>query len=473
MERLMSTGRIAGEVGLATRRVVYGSPTPAELAAELTAMSEVDRAHLVMLVECGLVPREAAARLLECIQELRATSFAAVRDRPMPRGVFMAYEGFLIERLGAEVGGLLHTARSRNDLKATVFAMLARRRTTELIAEAARVQAVLLSKARAHRDVVMPIHTHYQAAMPTTYGHYLLGVAHAVARDLEAMRTAMEPLRNCPLGANAVAGTDLPIASERTAALLGFERGPGHATDAVASRDSALRVLNAACCLTITLSRLATDLQLWSTAEYGFVEFPDRCVGASSAMPQKRNAFLLEHLKAKAGGVIGAWTATASTMKSAPFTNSIEVGTEAVANLWPGLDRTAEALWLSQVVVSGARPNPQRMRSHAEDSFVTATALANVLVRKGVPFRTAHHEVGSAVTAAIAANSTKLNLTDLDLETALWQQTHGGGPGEFDHAHRLALATWRRVVRDISNERSAATWGARELDDAVRRVMTA
>lgn len=470
----MSTGRIAGEVGLVTRRVVYGTPTPVELAAELTATSEVDRAHVVMLTECGLVGREKAARLLDCLDELRATGFAALQGRPMPRGAFMMYEGYLIERLGVNVGGVLHTARSRNDLKATVFAMLARQRIAELVAEASRAQAVLLGKARAHRDVVMAIHTHYQAAMPTTYGHYLLGVAHALARDIEAMRAAAEPLRSCPLGANAVAGTDLPITPDRTAALLGFDRGPVHATDAVASRDSALRVLNAACCLAITLSRLATDLQFWSTAEFGFLGFPDRLVGASSAMPQKRNAFLLEHLKAKAGGVIGAWTATASTMKSTPFTNSIEVGTEAVANLWPGLDRTAEALWLTQVVVSGARPDPLRMRSHAEAGFVTATALANRLVRTGVPFRAAHHDVGSAVTAAIMANSTKPAIAgaDQDLDAVVREQARGGGPGEFDRAHRLVHAGWRRLVREIGNERSAAARAERDLDEAVRQVLT-
>lgn len=239
----------------------------------------------------------------------------------------------------------------------------------------------MLGRARTYARVLMPAYTHLQAAMPISYGYYMLGIAIAVSREIDALRTAAAGLAECPLGASAVAGTDLPIDPARTAALLGFSSTTRHAMDAVASRDVPLRLLGGAVGLAVVLSRLAADLQLWSTAEFGFIEFPDRLVGGSSAMPQKRNAFLLEHIKAKPGHAVGAWTAAVAMMTAAPFSNSIEVGTEAMAAIWPGLHAARQSVLLSQVIVGGAKPVPDRMLERAEQGFIVATALANRLVR--------------------------------------------------------------------------------------------
>ena len=453
-DRPVGTGRLVDEVGLRTRRVIYGDLTPADIEAELPYLVRVDRAHLVMLAECGLVPADAAVALLRCIDELAVDSFRPLLGRPVPRGLYLMYEGYLIERLGPDIGGVLQSGRSRNDLKATITALRARDRTLEFAEQGVRLEAALLSRARAYRSVVMPIYTHFQAAMPITYGYYLLGVALAVGRDLDALRTAAAGLQVCPLGAGAAAGTDLPIDPARTAALLGFAAPTRHALDAVASRDVLLRVLSAAAGLAVTLSRLATDLQLWSTSEFGFIRFPDRLVGGSSAMPQKRNAFITEHVKAKPGLALGSWTAAAAAMAATPFTNSIEVGTEAVASVWPGLRAAEESVLLCQALVSGARPVPDRMAGTAEAGFTVATSLANRLVRHGVPFRTAHRLVGEAVRKAIAAGSTDLakfgppgwldQLDDPALDPADLVQTHvyGGGPGAFEQPCRQAGAAW-------------------------------
>jgi argininosuccinate lyase len=316
----------------------------------------------------------------------------------------------------------------------------------------------------------MPAYTHFQAAMPISYGYYLLGVAAAAGREIDALVAASRGLTECPLGASAVAGTDLPIKAARTAQLLGFSGTTRHALDAVASRDVPLRLLASAAGLAVVLSRLGTDLQLWSTAEFGFIEFPDRLVGGSSAMPQKRNAFLLEHVKAKPGHAVGAWAAAAAMMTSAPFTNSIEVGTEAMAAIWPGLDAVRQSVLLTQVLVSGGRPVPARMRERAEESFTGATSLANRLVRQGMPFRTAHHMVGEAVRRAVEAGSTQLadfgppgwldgiELSGLELADLVDAHRYGGGPGAFADAfsgaltrwseHRRWLAQWRRQDRE-------------------------
>jgi argininosuccinate lyase len=478
---MSGTGRLTATIGPRTRRIVYGVPDPAEIRDELGQISTVDLAHVVMLAEQELLPADVAARLLERITELRATGFAELYDVPAPRGLYLAYENLLSAELGSEVGGKLHTGRSRNDIKATTTALRMRAQVTGLAAELLRLQAVLLNRARAYRHTVMPVYTHFQPAMPVTYGYYLTGIALAVGRDVLGLRQVLAGLDRCPLGAGAVAGTDLPIDPARTAVLLGFAGPPVHATDTVASRDGVLRALAAAATAGVTLSRLGTDLQLWSTQEFGFLIFPDRLVGSSSAMPQKRNAFLLEHLKAAAGGAIGAWTAAAATMKSAPFTNSIEVGTEAVGGAGGALAAVRDAVQLAQVLVSGARPNAERMLQRTHEGFVTATAIANRLVRQGVPFRTAHHAVGAAVRAAVEAGETTLPMiADPDglgpavevtlppIGELIAEQDRGGGPGEFDAAHAAALAELAAHADWFRGRDAATRAAARSLDDAVR-----
>jgi argininosuccinate lyase len=472
-------GRIQGELGLRTRRVVYGELTPGAIDAELPLMIQVDQAHLVMLAEQRLIAWETAGRLLRCLADL-ATDPRPLHHRPAPRGIYLMYEGYLIERLGAEVGGVLQSGRSRNDLKATLTYLRTRQWLLDFAEQATRLEAVLLSRSRAYQQVVMPVYTHFQAAMPVSYGYYLLGVARGVGRELDALAAAADRLRSCPLGAAAVAGTDLPINPDRTARLLGFERPTSHALDAVASRDVLLRLLAAAASLTVTLSRLATDLQLWSTVEFGFIEFPDRLVGGSSAMPQKRNAFLLEHLKAAPGEAVGAWTAAASTMAGTPFTNTIEVGTEATDRIWPGLRAADRAVLLAQVLVSGARPVPERMAQRAVAGYTTATTLANRLVRHGVPFRTAHRLVGEAVRAAVAAGSTDLtrfgppgwldrvDLGETDLGGQVRALAYGGGPGAAAEPLRRAGQAWAGHRRWHQDWRAALTGAEAALAEAVR-----
>jgi argininosuccinate lyase len=469
-----STGRIAATVAPRTRRIVYGCPTPAQVVEELRAITLIDEAHLVMLAGRGLIGVAEAAALLRHIGRLRRDGFGALVTVDTPRGLYLAYEEHLIATLGADIGGRLHTGRSRNDLKATITAMRTRAELHGLVAELVRLQAVLLGRARAHRDLVMPVHTHFQAALPVTYGYYLTGVALALGRDITAVRRCADELRRCPMGAGAAAGSALPIDPTRVAALLGFDEPAPHALDAVAGRDVPLRALAAAAGAALTLSRLAADLQLWSTAEFGFVTFPDRLVGGSSAMPQKRNAFLLEHLKAKAGTVIGAFTTAATITRGTPYTNSIEVGTEAVAATWPGLAAALDGVQLAQSLVLGARPAAVRMLAAAEEGFVGATALANRLVQDGMPFRAAHHLVGDAVRRAVDRGATRLSTVDLpdaltgvdhSMATLVADQRHGGGPGDFDGGFAVAYD-------DLA---AHAGWcaEARRRQRAARRALTA
>lgn len=465
---MSGTGRLEQTVGRRIQHIVYDPPS----SDELRYLTTIDRAHIVMLVRRRLLDAADAAALLRHIARLRTADFAPLLGMPTPRGLYLAYEDHLIAALGPEVGGRLHTGRSRNDLKATITALRLRDRLAELDVAVARLRAVLLARARAHHDVLMPLYTHHQAALPATYGYYLVGVVLALGREATALRQAAETLDRCPLGAGAAAGSELPIDPGLTAALLGFTRPARHALDTVASRDGALRALAAAAGVALTVSRLATDLQLWSTAEFGFVVFPDRLVGGSSAMPQKRNAFLLEHLRAKAGTAVGAWTAAASMTRATPFTNAIEVGTEAVAEVYRGLDAVLDGVMLAQLLVAGARPVPDRMAARAGDGFVAATALANRLVQAGVSFRTAHREIGVAVRRAVARGATGLadedlppglRGTELALPALTARQRYGGGPGDFPD---LYAAAYQELLDDRDRRRSTRE----RWDHAERRL---
>jgi argininosuccinate lyase len=354
-----------------------------------------------------------------------------------------------------------------------------------LVTATLRLQAVLLGGARRHAGTVMPGYTHYQPAVPTTYGHHLGGVARALDRDLAALGTATAGLDTCPLGAGVGHGTAQPIDPARTAALLGFERPAPHALDAVASRDVVLRLLSAAAVLGVTASRLAADLLLWTTAEFAFLELPDELVGSSSAMPQKRNPFLLEHVKGRSARAAGAFVAAATAMHATPFANSVAVGTEGCAGVVEALDATADSVTLLRLVVAGAKPRPGAMLARAVAGQTTATALAERLVaEEGLSFREAHHLVGglladaedttrrSSRTPAVRQERRKalaeLDPPDLVVRAARFGGGPGGPPALDDLRHRRAAIAaemadrnrrWRRADLDLAAAVAALSGG--------------
>jgi argininosuccinate lyase len=438
------TGRIEQALTPTARRIVFDPQVEDSFEAEIRATVRTDRAHLVMLAEAGIIDTCHARALLKFIKAVEATGFEELRGRPAPRGLYLLYESYLSEKLGAQIGGALHTGRSRNDLNATVLRLRLRAPFVSLLKELLLLQAIVLSRASRYSGVVMPAYTHFQPALPLSYGHYLAGVATALQRDISALFDAVKDIQTCPLGAGAGGGNTLPVDSARTAALLGFDHAAANSLDAVASRDPVLRLLASATLLGVTLSRLATDLLTWLSQEYGFLELPDRLVGSSSMMPQKRNPYLLEIVQGRAAVPLGGFvTAVAATQKT-PFTNSISAGTEGVRPVWPALRNITEAATLARLVLAGARPRPEAMYRRAVDGLTTATEMANQLVlRSGMDFRAAHHSVGEAIRHAISENEPTLagiagrlarrgldvSLEDLDPAAVVGRANYGGGPG--------------------------------------------
>lgn len=487
------TGRLTEGLTPRTARIVFGETADADIERDLPFITAVDEAHLIMLAERELIHRSQAVALLREIGALRANGFASLRGRQAPRGVYTLYEGHLIATLGPDVGGVLHTGRSRNDLKATVHQLQLREPVARLVTGLLRLQGVLLGRARAHKATVMPAYSQFQPALPATYGYYLLGIATSLDRDIAGVLQACAGLRECPLGAASGAGTDVPLDPARTAGLLGFTEPVHHAGYSIASRDAMVRLMSAGVLTGLTLSRLATDLQLWSTQEFGLIRFPDRLVGASSAMPQKRNPFLLEHIKGGAGALIGALTSMLANIKNTPFGNSVEVSTEGTAPVWAAMKRLDDVVQLAMCVVAGACPSEEAMARSADRGFTVATTLANKLVARGVPFRVAHRVIGRMITeltgrgagglldvddGELGASLQRILRTegvrvevaigpaDLDPGTAAAAMEFGGGPGpeSFRSAHERLTAAWRGHIGT-----SRAWWASVKAADQERR----
>ncbi|MFI9650652.1 argininosuccinate lyase [Streptomyces sp. NPDC052040] len=481
-----NSGRLRTAASPEIRRMLLERPEPPRPAwkAELDRISHVDLAHVVMLTERGITSRETASALLSAISELREKDYEPLEDRPTPRGLYLAYEGHLIETLGEETGGVLQTGRSRNDLGATCLQLALREPFRRLSAELSGLGAVLTDRARRYREVLMPAYTHFQAAVPITYGHYLLGLAHALERDAEALDQAGRTLDRCPLGAGSIGGTTIPIDPDRTAELLGFGDPVRNSVDAIATRDTALRLLSAAAVLGVTLDRAALDLLMWSSAEFGLVTIPDGLVGSSSMMPQKRNAFVLEHVQGKSAAALGGFMAAATAMRGTPFTNSIAVGTEAMSHVMPALHATIDAVRILRLAHEGAEPVPEAMAARATEGLTDATATAEWLVRRGVPFRRAHHQVGEAALAVVEGRADTLWSAlaaqgnapagppqEVRPET-VWQAAEfGGGPGlpSFERSIEPIAARW------LEHDRRLTGWTThwQDADERLRDAVSA
>jgi argininosuccinate lyase len=476
MNVMIDTGRLRESLDPRARVLLFDDIEERAIREEIVYYAQIDRAHLVMLAERQILRRDHVQRLLAAIDDLVARDYAPRRGRAAPRGAYLVYEHWLIETLGESIGGAAHIGRSRNDLTATVVRLRLRPVYRRLAGDLLHLIATLTRRAEQHAALTMPVYTHAQAALPITFGHYLAGVALALVRDLRGLEDAVRDLDCCPLGAGAAGGTTVPIDCERTARLLGFTDAVLHSVDAVASRDFVLRLLAAASVLGITLSRLAMDLQLWSTAEFGEVAFPDRLVGSSSMMPQKRNAFLLEHIKARSASPLGGLTASAMAMHGTPFSNSIAVGTEAVKHLWAALDDLDDAVILSRLVIAGAQPQPERMRRRTIDGCTSATELANQLVvEAGLSFRQAHHRVGEAVRLAIERGEEAVGVMLPDPAEVASRAAFGGGPAPSSLDRILAelrrqSSVAHRALRDRSQRwRTASRALAAAVDDLLMK----
>jgi len=320
-------------------------------------------------------------------------------------------EARLVEIIGG-AGRKLHTGRSRNDQVATDLRLWLRDAVDQLSLRLKQVQQVMLDLAEREKGTVLPGYTHLQRAQPILFAHWCLAYFEMWARDRERLQEIRARVNVMPLGSAALAGTSLPIDRETVACELGFANVSRNSIDAVSDRDFCVEFAGACSLIMVHLSRLAEEIILYTTAEFGFFELSDAVATGSSLMPQKKNPDSMELVRGKAGRVFGDLMALLATIKGLPLAYNKDLQEDKEA-IFDAFDTTAGSLEVTAIVLHNLTVNQEAMRAAASKGMLNATELADYLVRKGIPFREAHEIVGKAVMKAIAAGG---ELTDLSLE---------------------------------------------------------
>ncbi|MDA4845813.1 argininosuccinate lyase [Hoeflea poritis] len=397
---------------------------PDAIMEEINASIDFDRklyaqdiagslAHADMLADTGIISADDRDKIVDglntILSEIEAGTFEFSRRL---EDIHMNIEARLAELIGA-AAGRLHTARSRNDQVALDFRLWVSAQLENTETALTRLIGVLLERAEEHADTVMPGFTHLQTAQPVTFGHHCMAYVEMFGRDRSRVRDALTRLDECPLGAAALAGTGFAINRQQTAEALGFSAPTRNSIDTVSDRDFALEFLGLAAICGTHLSRLAEEIVIWSTPQFGFVRLSDAFSTGSSIMPQKKNPDAAELVRAKTGRINGALIALLTVMKGLPLAYSKDMQ-EDKEQVFDAAETLELALAAMTGMVGDMQISAQAMKAAAGAGYSTATDLADWLVREaGLPFRDAHHVTGKAVALA---EEKGCGLADLPLE---------------------------------------------------------
>jgi len=419
-------------------------------------------AHARMLAQQGIISvadADAIERgLSEIYREIREGRFDFdVADED----VHMAIERALTERIGP-AGARLHTARSRNDQVATDTRMYAKEAAGALAGRLTGLRETLVRRAEELLGVVMPGYTHLQRAQPVLVSHHLLAYAWMFTRDVTRLRHAWESADVLPLGSAALAGTTFDIDRQYVADRLGFGEVSANSLDAVSDRDFVLDLVYACTVSMVHLSRLAEELILWSTEEFGFISLDDSYATGSSIMPQKKNPDFAELIRGKIGRVAGDLVALLTVLKALPlaYNKDMQEDKEAV---FDAVDTLSDCALVMDGMVATLRVREDRMGEAAQGGFMAATDLADYLVTQGVPFRKAHEVVGSLVLQCEKDGRTLQDLTVDDLQAA----------SEYFGADALEAVDISKVVERRSSEGGTGSAAVRRQIDKLRDVLAA
>jgi argininosuccinate lyase len=416
-------------------------------------------AHARMLAHVGIITDDECTRIIGGLEDIQADiergDFAwsvALED------IHMNVEARLIDRIG-ETGKKLHTGRSRNDQVATDLRLYLRDAIDDLCTALRRLQTALVDLAERETGTIMPGFTHLQVAMPISFGHHMLAWEAMLERDHQRLLDCRKRVNTMPLGAAALAGTSFPIDREYTAQLLGFDGPAGNSLDAVSDRDFVIEFCAAASLIMMHLSRFSEELVLWSSAQFNFIELPDRFCTGSSIMPQKKNPDVPELVRGKSGRVTGHLISLLMLMKSQPLAYNKD-NQEDKEPLFDTVDTLQGSLRVFGDMMPVLEVNRETMATAAQQGFSTATDLADYLVRKGIAFRDAHEIVGRAVRHGIENNRdlSQMSLAELQafspmidadvfevltLEGSMAARNHTGGTAPEQVSRAIAAARQR------------------------------
>jgi argininosuccinate lyase len=422
-------------------------------------------AHAEMLHRIGVLKKNelrAIVRGLDAIgKEIRAGKF---KWNPALEDVHMNIEAELTRRVPA--GAKLHTARSRNDQVALDIRLWLKDEIKSLLAEIADLQRSLVLLGERNAEVLIPGYTHLQRAQPVYLAHHLLAYVEMLDRDCDRLWDCFSRVNVCPLGSGAIAGSTLPLKRELVAKLLNFVDASGrpqltqNSMDAVSDRDFAIEFCSAAALLAVHISRLAEDVILWAGTEFNFIKIADAYTTGSSLMPQKKNPDIAELARGKTGRVVGNLMALLMLLKGLPMTYNRDLQ-EDKERLFDSVDTARATARLMAAMLRNTKVNRVACERAASDPALLATDLADYLVRKGMPFRQAHHVVGAVVALAEKANKplNKLTLAELqsvnktfgrdalgvfNLKTAMAKRNITGAPGTKEVAKQLMR--WRKQL---------------------------
>ncbi|MDE2058441.1 MAG: argininosuccinate lyase [candidate division NC10 bacterium] len=380
-------------------------------------------AHARMLAKCGLLSKAETDKIVMGLEEIEGEiERGEFRFDPSLEDIHMAIETRLIEKVG-DAGAKLHTGRSRNDQVALDLRLYLREEIGEVRYLIAGLERALIAQAEAHLDLIMPGYTHMQRAQPILLAHHLMAYVEMLERDRERLRDALRRVEILPLGAGALAGVGLPIDRRFVARALGFPELSANSLDAVSDRDFVIEPLFAFALLQAHLSRLAEEIVLWASAEFGFIELSDAFATGSSMMPQKKNPDVAELARGKTGRVFGAMVAMLTVIKGLPLSYNRDLQ-EDKEPLFDSVESVKTTLLIMASLVRSLMFCADRMRQAAEDGFLNATDLADYLVCKGMPFRQAHEVVGLLVRGALARRCRleELSLKELQAASPLFEK---------------------------------------------------
>lgn len=368
---------------------------------------EASLAHAKGLKKAKIITDEEFEQIERALREIKEEKFEEI---PMVEDVHTLVEQMLVEKIG-DVGKKIHTARSRNDQIATDERLYLRNEILKIIDLLSQLNAVLLELSKKHKNKIMPGYTHMQRAQPITFSHHLLAYMEMFKRDIERLKDSLKRVNVLVLGSGALAGTSYDIDRMYVASLLDFKEVSLNSIDGVSDRDFIIEFLSIASLIMMHLSRFSEEVVLWSTQEFNFVELSDQYSTGSSIMPQKKNPDSAELIRGKTGRVYGNLFALLTTMKGLPLAYNKDMQ-EDKEPLFDTVDTLKGCLKVFIGLLGTIRVNEKKMEEAVKFGYLNATDLADYLVKKGIPFRTAHDIVGKLVAYAITKN---ISLEELNI----------------------------------------------------------
>ncbi|SFX57605.1 argininosuccinate lyase [Thermoactinomyces sp. DSM 45891] len=394
---LESTGRLSSTLHPYAQAVMKTEKSRTSLE-EIRLICDIDEAHQIMLLESGILPHDDVIPVLREIQRLRGLEFESVLSLPAPRGLYLTYESYMIAQLGERLGGNLQLARSRNDINATMNHLFIRDHGLDLIQTLWRLMSSMTLLSRKYVNTVFPIYSQYQTALPGTFGHYLMAIVESLLDHTHQLSSLLEWSMKSPLGAGSGGGTTLPINPNITAQLLGFRTGYRNSIAAVSSRDLNLRVASECSFIGLTLSRFIQDLQIWSSIEFSLCSLPDHLCGGSSAMPQKKNPYLLEWVKSRIDELLAIKDTLTFSVHKTPFSNSFEISGISTDHSCEMISKVTKVIHMTNILLNGLSIHEASAKKHLMESHSYLSDIAEYLFHEhSISFRESHHYLGEII----------------------------------------------------------------------------